>query len=116
MLNPLLEIVSLWFMKRIQFTLHSHSSLIRSKVVPIEYCGLMVDRGYELEFLNPKKNASATLTKYEERLYDHIVLFPQKLKGFSLSCRCEISGMLWTGVNGSAGVEFDTSDSSPISQ
>ena len=43
----------------------------------------MVDRGYELEFLNPKKNASATLTKYEERLYDHIVLFPQKLKGIS---------------------------------
>jgi hypothetical protein len=32
-------------------------------------------------FLNPKQDQSASLTKYEERQYDHIVLFPQKLKG-----------------------------------
>lgn len=42
---------------------------------------MMVDRGYELSFLNPKKDTKATLTKFEERLYDHLVVFPQKLKG-----------------------------------
>jgi oligosaccharyltransferase complex subunit beta len=42
---------------------------------------ILVDRGFELSFLNPKKDPGATLTKFEERLYDHIVLFPQKLKG-----------------------------------
>jgi oligosaccharyltransferase complex subunit beta len=40
-----------------------------------------LDRGYQLTFLNPKQDPSATLTKYESRLYDHLVLFPQKLKG-----------------------------------
>jgi hypothetical protein len=38
-------------------------------------------RGYQLTFLNPKRDPSSGLTKYEERQYDHIVLFPQKLKG-----------------------------------
>jgi hypothetical protein len=74
-------------MKRIQFTRHTHNSLTRSTVGPVQIRALMVDRGYELEFLNPKKNASATLTKYEERLYDHLVLFPQKLKGTFPSLR-----------------------------
>jgi len=48
-------------------------------------------RGYQLTFLNPKKDPSATLTKYEERLYDHIVLFPQKLKGIHTSCLAKVT-------------------------
>ena len=49
-------------------------------------------REYQLTFLNPKKDPSATLTKYEERLYDHIVLFPQKLKGNNhSSCSANVS-------------------------
>jgi dolichyl-diphosphooligosaccharide---protein glycosyltransferase subunit DDOST/WBP1 len=46
---------------------------------------LIVDRGYKLTFLNPKRNSSSPLKKYEERLYDHIVLFPQKLRSNSPS-------------------------------
>jgi len=42
---------------------------------------LDLERGYQLTFLSPKRDPSASLTKYEERQYDHIVLFPQKLKG-----------------------------------
>jgi len=41
----------------------------------------LLGRGYQLTFLNPKRDPSASLTKYEERQYDHIILFPQKLKG-----------------------------------
>ena len=51
----------------------------------------MVDRGFKLSFLNPKKDTKATLMKFEERLYDHIVLFPQKLKGtYMLTCLYDI--------------------------
>src|SRR5271156_4655840 len=57
-------------------------------------------REYQLHFLNPKKDTSATLTKYEERLYDHIVLFPQKLKGILLPCQiCKFVNVLAMGSN-----------------
>src|SRR5271154_3528667 len=74
------------FMKKIPFNLNFHNSSILYEVhilrLQIQLIPFL-DREYQLTFLNPKRDASATLNKYEERQYDHIVLFPQKLKGMN---------------------------------
>jgi hypothetical protein len=86
MVNLQQEIECWSFMKKIPFNLNFHNSSILYEVhnpSPSDSTNTFLDREYQLTFLNPKRDSSATLNKYEERQYDHIVLFPQKLKGMN---------------------------------
>jgi oligosaccharyltransferase complex subunit beta len=90
-------------MKKIQFNPISRNFSIPSIVISKSLNWILthaLERGYQLSFLNPKKDTGATLTKYEERLYDHIVLFPQKLKGTTTCLKfCVSVNVLAMGSN-----------------
>ena len=82
MLNLQPEIDCWSFMRKNPFTLNSHNFSVLCKVSILSHLITnFLARGYQLTFLNPKRDPAASLTRYEERQYDHIILFPQKLKG-----------------------------------